>query len=59
MDQSSLNIFLTKLRFLFRHELQESLEEGYKAEYLSDNGAMHSDYCQASHNLLSSSVNIL
>ena len=34
-------------------ELQGSLEQGYKADYPTDNGGIHPDYCQALHNLLS------
>ena len=33
--------------------LQESLEEGYKADYPNDDGGIHPEYCQALHNLLS------
>ena len=33
--------------------LQESLEEGYKTDYPTDDGSIHPDYCQALHNLLS------
>ena len=33
--------------------LQGSLEEGYKADYSTDDGCIHPDYCQALHNLLS------
>ena len=32
--------------------LQEPIEEGYKADYPTDNGCIHPDYCQALHNLL-------
>ena len=34
-------------------ELQESLEEGYKADHPTDDGGIHLDYCQTLHNLLS------
>ena len=33
--------------------LQESLEEGYKVDYPTDNDGIHPDYCQALHSLLS------
>ena len=33
--------------------LQDSLEEGYKADYPNDDGGIHPEYCQALHNLLS------
>ena len=55
MDQSSLNIFLIAL--VVGMVPQESLEEGYKADYPridpTDDGCIHRDYCQALHNLLS------
>ena len=34
-------------------ELQESLEEDYKADYPTSDGGTHTDYCQALHDLLS------
>ena len=36
-----------------RQALQKSLEEGYKADYPTNDGSIHPDYCQALHNLLS------
>ena len=33
--------------------LQEPIEEGYKADYPTDDGGIHPDYCQALRYLLS------